>query len=290
MYLLVCPNGLITLLTDFGLQDVYVGVMKGVILGIFPEAKVVDISHGTPKYDIVTGAFMLADACRQFPLGTVHVAVVDPEVGSRRNPIIVESRRSYFVGPDNGLLSMASQTEGIVKIVRIENAAYMLRDRSGTFDGRDVFSPASAYLAKGTPLDNFGPRINSMVEMTLPKPKFSNRSFSAHILHVDGFGNIVTDISSKALEDLGFKGEESLLTTVGRTTLSIPFRPTYSEVPVGSLVLIVGSHGFLEIAVNQGSAASALGARVGMKLKLRMGRRLCRSVKAPQSFGRRRSP
>ena len=153
----------ISLLTDFGFKDAYVGTMKGIILRICPTATLVDISHDLSKYDILEGAYNLAQASPYFPEGTIHLAVVDPGVGTTRRRLIIKGSRCLYVGPDNGILSLAAKIEGVVKVVEIRNEAYMLQHFSRTFEGRDVFAPAAAHLANGVNIDEFGPKIYKII-------------------------------------------------------------------------------------------------------------------------------
>ncbi len=196
---------IITLLTDFGLEDGYAAAMKGVILGIRPDARIVDISHLVPPRDVRAGAFVLASTCGFFPAGTVHVAVVDPGVGTARAAVAIRTPRYFFVGPDNGLFSLALQRETTWESRTLENPAYRLPEVSSTFHGRDIFAPAAAHLAQGAPFEEFGPPC------TLSVPDWtavvrSGESCTGEIIHVDHFGNAVTNLTRECLDEWGGYG------------------------------------------------------------------------------------
>ena len=254
---------IITLLSDFGLRDPYVSEMKAVILSICPETHIVDITHDIEKFDIRMGAFVLASAASYFPEGTIHVAVVDPGVGTKRKPLVVESRRCLYVGPDNGLLMLAARREGIRRVFHITNPRYMLSKVSRTFHGRDVFAPAAAYLAKGISSSEFGPEVHDYVLPVFAKPQMSDHRILGEVLHIDGFGNIISNISLNDLER-GNVHEGSLFDIkLGEKTLRLKLCSAYGEVPVGSPLAIMGSHGFLEISINQESASKFFGVQAG---------------------------
>ncbi|MEM1550729.1 MAG: SAM-dependent chlorinase/fluorinase, partial [Candidatus Bathyarchaeia archaeon] len=193
---------IITLTTDFGLRDSYVAEMKAVILSICPEACIVDISHEVRKFDIRMGSFLLFRASRFFPNGTIHMAVIDPGVGTERRPIIIETDWSIYVGPDNGILIPSAQRDGIRHIYIIGNPKYMLKEVSKTFHGRDIFSPAAAYLARGVPPSEFGPEIFDPVVPSFAEPISSDDSIMGEIIHVDGFGNLITNIKYEDLKSM----------------------------------------------------------------------------------------
>ena len=201
---------IISLLSDFGQKDPYVAEMKAVILSINPQARIVDITHEVEKFNIRMGAFILASATPYFPPNTVHVAVVDPGVGTERRSIIVETKRGFYVGPDNGLLMLAAHKEGIVKVYHIDNPKYMLSRVSRTFHGRDIFAPAAAHLAAGTNPFEFGPAIEDYVFPEFVKSQAKRGEVVGEVLHIDGFGNIVSNISVEDLESAGFREGYSL--------------------------------------------------------------------------------
>jgi S-adenosylmethionine hydrolase len=240
----------ITLLTDFGTADYYVGAVKGAILSVNPNAIIVDITHEIPAQDIEVGAFMLLAAYKTFPAGTIHVAVVDPGVGSARRPIVVKTADQFFVGPDNGIFTYICDREHSHRTFHVTAEKYFRPDPSSTFHGRDIFAPVAAALSTGVAPEEFGPEIND--EVRLPSLETPLR-----IIHIDRFGNCVTNIEA-------FEGKS--LTINGRTISS--FRNFYGEASPGELFAIWGSAGFLEISINGGSAAQILGAQRGDTIRI----------------------
>ncbi len=253
----------ITLLSDFGLKDPYVAEMKAVILSINPQVRVVDITHEIDKFNIRMGAFVLASATLYFPSNTVHVAVVDPGVGTERRSIIAETKRGFYVGPDNGLLMLAAHKEGMIKVYKIDNPKYMLSRVSRTFHGRDIFAPAAAHLASGTSPSEFGPAVKDYVLPEFVKPIVKKGEVVGEVLHIDGFGNIVSNISAEDLDRAGIREGHSLLVKLGGKTLKLRFCLAYGEVPASASLALIGSSDFLEVAVNQGSASRTFKAKVG---------------------------
>jgi len=259
---------IITLLSDFGLKDPYVAEMKAVILSKCPEARIVDISHEISKFNIRMGAFVLASAAPYFPKGSVHVAVVDPGVGTKRRPIVVETKRSIFVGPDNGVLMLAASKEGLQHVYTIENPQYMLPKVSRTFHGRDIFAPAAAHLAKGCAASKFGKEIGDYLVPDFAKPHLKENAVFGEVLHIDDFGNIVTNISSEILERMALREKDSFTVKVGEETASLRLCSAYGDVSLGEALAIVGSHEFLEISVNHGSAAERFKVKSGDSLRV----------------------
>ena len=257
---------LISLLTDFGIKDAYVSTMKGVILRICPTATIVDISHDVAKYDVLEGSFKLLQASPYFPEGTIHLAVVDPDVGTVRRRIIIQGRHCIYVGPDNGILSLAAKNDGVVKVLEIKNESFMLPNFSRTFEGRDIFAPTAAHLANGVEIDEFGPQIDNFLNLSIAKPENKGGVLLGETIYIDDFGNITTNISEEMLREIAIGA--SIEVTVGNTSKRCLFRKTYGEVPVGSPLLTLGSIGFLEVAVNQGSAKFLFKAKVGDKVSL----------------------
>jgi S-adenosylmethionine hydrolase len=256
----------ITLLSDFGLKDPYVAEMKAVILSIHPQAHIVDITHQIEKFNIRMGAFILASAAPYFPAGTIHVAVVDPGVGTKRLPIIVETKRSCYVGPDNGLLMLAAQKEGIAHVYHINNPQYMLPRISRTFHGRDVFAPVAAHLAKGIFPSEFGPEIHDYAFPEFAKPLVRKGELFGEVLHIDDFGNVVSNISMEDLEKMGIGKGCSLSVKLNGKMLTIKLCSAYGEVPAKAPLAIIGSSDFLEVSVNQGSASRMFKAKIGNPL------------------------
>jgi len=247
----------VTLLTDFGTRDHYIASMKGVLLAIDPELHIVDITHEVPKFDIRRAALLLANSAKFFPHGTIHVAVVDPGVGTSRRPIIIKTKNYYFVGPDNGVLSVAAAGDGVKHVYQIrEDGSYVLQRRSSTFAGRDVFAPVAAHIAKGVPLEMLGEVIKSFKRIRIGEPKRFGNRIDGDVLLIDAFGNIVTNIGDELIEDL--EPGQRILVNVGGKLLRVPFLKTYGDVERGKPLALVGSTGLLEIGLNQGSISCLL--------------------------------
>lgn len=258
------PSGVITLTTDFGLEDHYAGVMKGVILSIFPAARIVDLSHSVAAYSIEQAAFVLDQSCRWFPRGTVHVAVVDPGVGSERRALLAEAGGSYFVAPDNGALSYVFEHEQPT-VRALDAERFALKEMSRTFHGRDLFAPAAAWLAKGTPFAEFGEEIEEYVRLPPSAPlDASDGRRIGRVLNIDRFGNIVT--SFKPSELAGLAGGFTL--SVGSLKVSRRI-DSYAEAQAGEPFLIAGSSGHVEVSLREASAAEAAQAQVGDPVELR---------------------
>jgi S-adenosylmethionine hydrolase len=256
---------IVTLTTDFGLKDAYVAEMKAAILRICPEALIIDITHEVEKYNVRAAAFVLASASPYFTDGTVHVAVIDPGVGTGRRAILVQKGSSYFIGPDNGVLSLAvRKAEGDLRIREIANRRLMSPNHSTTFHGRDVFAPAAAYLLNGTPLEKFGPEVTEMVMGDFSAVTRRRGKLIGEAIYVDGFGNIVTNISKQEIESVR-KGD-TLTVRLGKNALQTKFCEAYGDVEKGKTLMLIGSHNFLEIAKNQGNAAENYKTIVGEKV------------------------
>jgi S-adenosylmethionine hydrolase len=236
--------------------------MKGVIAGIAPRAQVIDLTHDIPAGDIHAGAFALAAGYGFFPKGTIHVAVVDPGVGSSRTAIAVQTESYIFVGPDNGVLSFALRRERIKKIHALENRSYFLSSISQTFHGRDVFAPVAAHLAKGVPIQKLGPERKDLVRLTWPEPRRQGRRVEGEVIYVDRFGNAITNLDAELLAR--FKPAICEIHT-GRTR-RCSLETCYQAVPIGKPVAVIGSSNFLEIAINGGSAAKRLGLKIGVRI------------------------
>lgn len=258
---------IITLLSDFGLKDPYVAEMKAVLLSIHPQARIVDITHEVEKFNIRMGAFVLASATPYFPPGTIHVAVVDPGVGTERRPIIVKTKRSYYVGPDNGLLMLAAQKEGVDQVYHINNPQYMLPRVSRTFHGRDIFAPVAAYLATKRP-SAFGPEIQDYAFPEFAKPQVRASELLGEVLHIDGFGNIISNISAEGIGKIGICEGDSLHVKLDSETLTLKLCSAYGEVPAKTPLAIIGSSDFLEISINQGSASRTFKTKTGDSLRV----------------------
>jgi S-adenosyl-L-methionine hydrolase (adenosine-forming) len=267
----VIARPIITLTTDFGLSDHFVGAMKGVILGIQPAAQLIDISHGVQPYDIADGAFTIAQAYRYFPKKTIHVVVVDPGVGSARRPLLAEVAGQYFVAPDNGALSMVFAREPAVRVRHITNERYFLHPVSRTFHGRDVFSPVAGHLAAGVSPAQFGMPIKDYIRASFDEPKKSatpthtgTHAWTGTILKSDHFGNLATNFHVDQFPSIR---THTFALKVGLQVIT-RLALTFSECEAGELFVVVGSSGYLEVAASQGSAAQALGCGAGSPVDL----------------------
>jgi len=250
---------IITLTTDFGLSDPFVGIMKGVILSIVPNAQLVDISHDVHSYDILEAAFLIENTYRYFPEGTVHVLVVDPGVGSARRPIAVASHGHVFVAPDNGVLSTVLGNE----VHHITNKSLFLSSVSQTFHGRDIFAPVAAHLARGMQIESVGPRILDFIKKSLPGPRPQGDKLVGTVLRIDKFGNIITNLRRADLHcDFRILVAGSPVTRFCRN---------FSEAETGEFFAFEGSTGYIEIALNQGSAADRLKVQRGVEIEVESG-------------------
>ncbi len=247
---------IITLTSDFGAADWFVGAVKGVILGIAPTAAIIDITHGIASGDVRAGAFALAASCRFFPRRAIHVAIVDPGVGSRRGAIAVQTADYVFVGPDNGVLSLALRGEEIKSIHRLENQRLFLKSVSHTFHGRDIFAPVAAHLSQGTPCEELGPARHDFQKLDWPRPSKHQGGWRGEVVYIDRFGNAITNIRNEWL-DL----PEATISFRGKALCRLA--PFYQSVTAGQPVAVPGSSGFLEIAIHGGSAAQKLGLQMG---------------------------
>jgi S-adenosyl-L-methionine hydrolase (adenosine-forming) len=256
---------MITLTSDFGLKDPYVAEMKGAILTINPNATIIEVTHQAEKFNVRMGAFMLASVAPYFPKGTVHLAVVDPGVGTERNAILIESKLGFFVGPDNGVLVLEAQNQGIKHIYRLTNPKFMLPNVSGTFHGRDVFAPVAAHLDMGVKPKEFGPEISEVVTPEFASVERRKGTLIGEVLHIDIFGNIITNINHKNLLQHQSKTLKIKLPTV---SLELAFGKTYAQAKIKEPIALIGSHGFLEIALNQGSAAEKFAVKAKDKFEV----------------------
>lgn len=262
-------GGVLTLTTDFGLSDPFAGVMKGVILGIAPDVRIVDLTHEIPPQNILAGALALEAACRYFPPGTIHLAVVDPGVGSDRAPVAIQTERAYFVGPDNGLFTLVLPPDSAYRAVRLTNPDYHLHPVSATFHGRDLFAPVAAHLARGVALEAFGEPHPNLVRLSVPQPLPVGSSLQLHILHADHFGNLITDLTRDAyLAWLGTGAEEGVCLSVGGAE-GVRLLRTYAEAQPGELFACFGSAGRLEIAARNASGARHTGLSAGASVTLK---------------------
>jgi S-adenosylmethionine hydrolase len=263
----LAPSRIITLMTDFGTSDHYVGVMKGVILNINRQVEIVDITHAVPPQDILGAAFLIDSTYRYFPSGTIHVVVVDPGVGSERRAIVCQTETAYFVCPDNGILTHIHHNEKHAHAVAVENSAYFLPQVSNTFHGRDIFAPVAAHLSRGVPISELGNPVAQPVQLALPKPQVTGEMVIGHIIWVDSFGNLVTDISREILESL--EGQNGVVIHAGSAKID-HFNRSYAESEIGEVLAIIGSFNRLEISINQGNAAQVLGLKRGNTITICM--------------------
>ncbi|MGD8757272.1 MAG: SAM-dependent chlorinase/fluorinase [Deltaproteobacteria bacterium] len=263
----------ITLITDFGLQDEYVGVMKGVILSINSSVQVVDITHGLARHDVVQAALVVKSAFRYFPINAIHVIVVDPGVGGKRKAICCKKDGHFFLAPDNGALSLVIQDGDVDELRAISNEAFFLKPLSNTFHGRDIFAPVAAHLSKGLDMARLGPkiRLSDMVTLDLPAPFLSARhELVGKILSIDAFGNLVTNIDQETFMRFAHRQEpEDAVITLGRSKIQ-GVSTSYDSVKTGSPVAVFGSRKLLEIAVNQMDARTCFKARVGQTIKVKL--------------------
>jgi hypothetical protein len=250
---------IVTLTTDFGASE-YVGAMKGVILSIAPDIKVVDITHGIRSFDVRHAAYVVKSVCPYFPRGSIHVVVVDPGVGTRRRGIAIKTRDYYYVGPDNGVFTFVQDIERVVEL--------RLKPRSWTFHGRDVFAPVAARLAKGEPLDSFGEEVEDIVRLPIGEPQEKGGAIRGEVLCVDVFGNVITNIPRSLLARANINYGGRIRVKLKGRELEMPFMQSYGFVREGELLALIGSEGYLEIAVNRGSASERLRVAGGEKVEI----------------------
>jgi hypothetical protein len=254
----------ITLTTDFGLKDPYVAEMKAVILSINPNATILDVTHEIEKFNIRMGAYILASASPYFPKGTIHLAVVDPGVGTKRQPILIQTKRGYLIGPDNGLLALTAKNEEIEHIHKITNRKLMLPRISTTFHGRDIFAPAAAHLANGTSPEKFGQEISEIATPEFAKIIKRKDMLVGEIIHIDDFGNIITNFGEKELELMNARAMVNVKLKAVKQKLKLC--KAYAKVEPHKPLATIGSHNFLEISINQGNAAKTFKAKIGDKI------------------------
>jgi S-adenosylmethionine hydrolase len=261
---------IITLTTDFGTNDHFVGAVKGVILDVVPEAAIVDISHAVQAFDVLDGALTISQAYSYFPTGTVHMVVVDPGVGTARRPIIASSDAYHFVAPDNGVLSMVYAREERIHVRHVTSDHYFRQPVSNTFHARDVFAPVAGYLAKLVDSHKFGDEIEDYVRFAAPKPKpAGDNKIRGVVLKVDRFGNIITNITPEDAPAL-FTGKATFKIVVGGKEIT-DIRTNYAEGAPGEVFGVLGSMGYLEIVANRGAAAQLTGAGKGSEVSILLG-------------------
>ncbi len=262
----------VTMLSDFGLRDSYVSQMKGIILGICPNSKIVDITHMIERHDIVSGAFLLETAVPFFPKNSVHLAVVDPGVGTPRLPVVVKSRNAILVGPDNGLLERAAQRLGVTGVYKIDINRLQLGRVSNTFHGRDVFAKTAGKLASGLRAEDVGPPVKALLKLQLREAKVNGMRLECKILHIDIFGNLITNAHNFMLRRLSSQADRHVMVKSFSKTCKAQIAQTYSEVSPGKLVILEGSQGYVEVAAREADAGRKLQVRTGDGLEIFLAR------------------
>lgn len=255
---------LITLTTDFGTIDPFVGIMKGVIYGINSQATIVDLSHGVFPQDVLAGALILRHSVNYFPPGTIHVAVVDPGVGGLRKPLLIEAGGSFFIGPDNGIWSLALAERTLGRVIHLSNLDYHLKPVSATFHGRDIFAPVAAHLSLGITADAFGESLPGYTRIDLPRIQSHGEEIIGEIIYIDGFGNLFTNIGDHDLTDLA----RDKITIALRDIHIKGVSTNYAAVASGEYAALLNSWGLLEIAANKSNAQQRSGATVGDKVRV----------------------
>ncbi len=257
---------MITLLTDFGTADYFVPAMKGIIFSLLPQAQIIDLTHDIPVQDIHFGAFTLGACYRNFPVGTIHVAIVDPGVGSARHPLVIATEKYFFVGPDNGLFSYVLAHEKNVRIFQATNTDFLRAEISATFHGRDIFAPLAAWLEKGIAPYNFGSEISEVVRFCIPQPMRENKKISAEIIHIDHFGNCITNLTARELAPHKISTKTKI---VIRENVVEQFGTHFAQAAKpNELFAYLGSAGFWEVALWQDSATRKLEIARGTKVEL----------------------
>ncbi len=259
---------IVTFTTDFGLSEPFVGIMHGVVLNIHPEATIVDVCHSIASYDVQEGAWTIAQAYHYFPPGTVHVVVVDPGVGGARRPILAETEDYLFVAPDNGVLTLVEMREPKFAVRHITAERYFVQPVSQTFHGRDIFAPVAGWLSDGVAAEEFGPKVNEWVRLSLPVVERSGaKRLCGEVLKVDKFGNLITNVATRDVPSLLAESPPAVsIRIAGRTIRRVC--QSYAEGSEGALFAILGSSGYLEIAARQDSAAARLGAAAGTAVEI----------------------
>jgi len=264
----------VTFLSDFGLQDDFVGTCHGVIKRIAPDAQIIDVTHGIPPQQVLQGALVLASTLPYMPIG-VHLAVVDPGVGSSRRPLALRDREGrHFVGPDNGLLVPAADLAGIESAHELANPEYALDTISRTFHGRDLFSPAAAHLARGVPVDELGPPLapDALVRLDIPQPEIGGNRIAGTVLYVDSFGNVALNVTREHVAGVGIvPGTQVELELGGERFYAVAAR-TFADARAGDIMLYEDSYRNMSVAISNGNAAEMLRARAGQSLRINVGR------------------
>jgi S-adenosyl-L-methionine hydrolase (adenosine-forming) len=276
-------SGVIALLTDFGNDDIYVGVMKGVIQTIHLRAQFIDITHNIQAQNVRQAAFALLYAYPYFPTGTIFLVVVDPGVGSTRKPIAVQAGGHTFIAPDNGVLSYALAELTDIRVIELSNAVYQLYPPSNTFHGRDIFAPAAAHIAAGVPLERLGPHVDRIFRLNIPQMKIEGNRIIGQVIHIDHFGNILTNIgrldwiSTTELNLVPRSTDQPIAVHTDQTVIHVAgqsittMRQSYGIAQRGETLALVDSNGNLEIAVSQGNAAQQLQVQIDERVEIQIG-------------------
>ncbi len=261
---------LIVLLTDFGLQDPYVGVMKGVIKNINPDAEIIDLTHMVERQNVYQAAVILYVSAHYFPRGTIFVCVVDPGVGSKRRALLITTRNFYLIGPDNGCLSLLAEKDGVVKVYDISDSPYRLGRISYTFHGRDIFAPVAAWLSLGIKPEQLGVETSyeSIVKYKLREPVVTKEGIIVEVVYIDVFVNVMTNINDELLVKQGLMHGKDLRVHVKDNIINCKLVPSFSHVPRGEYACYINSWGFFEIGLNHGKAAEKLNVRIGDSVKI----------------------
>jgi len=257
----------ITLMTDFGTKNNYVSQMKAVISKITKEVQIIDITHDIAPHDIKEGAFNLLTATPYFPRGTIHIAVVDPGVGTERRGILITTSSQILIGPDNGLLVPAARYLDDFTVYEIQNKKYMLEYISNTFHGRDIFAPTAAHIINGVEFEEIGPMITDYVDLNLGKPEINPKYATGNVIFIDTFGNIITNIDGVTIQEhLNF--DTKIMVFLGKEEHEIPFVKSYNYVKKGEMLATIGSNNLLELCLNQGNAAKKLNIKPDESIKI----------------------
>jgi S-adenosylmethionine hydrolase len=257
---------IITLTTDFGYKDPFVGIMKGVILKINPNVDIIDITHGLTPQNVMEAAFTTEMSYSSFPAKTIHIVVIDPEVGSARRPILVVTDHHYFIGPDNGIFSQIYTLSETLTVIHITAEHYFLPHRSTTFHGRDIFAPAAAWLSKGINVSNFGEPVIDYINLKLPVPLMTkNNIIEGEVIYIDRFGNAITNIRTGKIDDLSRSNPNGKIKVLVKNK-DAPIKDYYSQAGDNGIYSLINSFGYLELFIYKGSASSDFGIAVGEKV------------------------
>lgn len=259
---------IITFLTDFGIKSGYVAQMKGVVSSISPDVRIIDITHEITPHDIHEGAFVLQTTVPYYPIGTVHIGVVDPGVGTDRKGIMITTKSHVLIGPDNGLLMPAAHFLGDFTVYEITNKEYMLDTISNTFHGRDVFAPVAAHILKGIPFEKIGRKTAKFINLDFGRGEITGNEASGKIVYIDRFGNIITNINGSGIKKV-LNFDKKIKVFIKGKKREIIFVKSYNFVKKGQLLATIGSSNYLEISINQGNAALKLGIKPEEKLKIK---------------------